>query len=182
MENGALKSNKKGLWVKILIPLFIVVIIAGIWVFKNKQSPKPLPQATEQNLDFALHVYDELDLDKLKSYGVPIIIDFGADSCIPCKQMAPILVELNIELRGKAIIKFVDVWKYQNLAQGYPISVIPTQVFFDAQGKPYIPKSMDAVQLKMYSDKDTNEHIFTTHEGGITKAQLMAILKEMGLK
>lgn len=96
--------------------------------------------------------------------------------------MAPVLKELNEELRGKAIIRFVDVWKYQNFAEGYPISVIPTQVIFDAKGNPYTPKDAKAIELNMYSSKDTNVHIFTTHQGGVTKEQLLAMLKEMGMK
>ncbi|OLN32939.1 Thioredoxin [Desulfosporosinus metallidurans] len=39
------------------------------------------------------------------------MIDFGADSCVPCKEMAPVLKKLNTEMQGKAIVKFVDVWK-----------------------------------------------------------------------
>ena len=81
------------------------------------------------------------------------MIDFGADSCIPCKEMAPVLKELNEELRGKVIIKFVDVWKYQSLAEGYPISVIPTQVFFDKDGKPYTPKDPEAHKCKCILQK-----------------------------
>ncbi len=48
--------------------------------------------------------------------GFPIIIDFGADSCIPCKEMAPVLKKLNEEWQGKVIVKFVDVWKYPDAA------------------------------------------------------------------
>lgn len=110
------------------------------------------------------------------------MIDFGADSCIPCKEMAPVLKELNSELQGKAIIKFVDVWKYQSLAEGYPISLIPTQIFIDAKGKPYIPKDPEAIGVNMYSNNDTKEHQFTTHEGGLTKEQLLNVLEEMGLE
>jgi thioredoxin 1 len=96
--------------------------------------------------------------------------------------MAPVLKELNEELKGKAIIKFVDVWKYQELAQGYPISLIPTQIFIDANGKPFKPKDPQASQMKMYSTKDKGEHVFTAHEGGMTKDQLLSALKEMGMK
>ena len=173
-------ENKRNIIMKIIIPILLVCIIAGIWIFKNSQTAEP--SANENNPDFALHVTEKIDLEKLKSYGVPIIIDFGADSCIPCKEMAPVLKELNEELRGKAIIKFVDVWKYQSFAEGYPISVIPTQVFFDANGKPFSPKDPDAMQMKLYSMRDTNEHIFTVHEGGIKKDQLLAVLKEMGME
>lgn len=177
-DQGAVKS-KKGLVLKIIIPVLLVCIVAGIWVLKNSQKDIT---ADADNSDFALHVTKELDLDKLKSYGLPIIIDFGADSCIPCKEMAPVLKELNAELNGKAIIRFVDVWKYQELAQGYPIQLIPTQIFFDDEGKPYKPENPEAMQMNLYSTKDTNEHVFTTHEGGMTKDQLLTVLKEMGLE
>ncbi|HBY19687.1 MAG: thiol reductase thioredoxin [Clostridiales bacterium GWE2_32_10] len=146
-------------------------------IAKNEQ-----PIALKNNSDFALHVVDQLDIEKLKSYGLPIVIDFGADSCIPCKEMAPVLKELNTELHGKAIIKFVDVWKYQKLADGYPISVIPTQIFFDKEGKPYVPSDPEKMQMLIYSHKVTNEHVFTTHEGGMTKEQLLSALKEMGIE
>ena len=55
--------------------------------------------------------------------------------------MAPILVALHDELRGKAIIRFVDVWKYRDLAEDIPLQVIPTQIFFDADGKPLRPQT-----------------------------------------
>jgi len=164
---------------KILIPIFIVVAIGAIWYFKNSNKT---PIVKEDNPYFALHVTDSLDLEKLKSYGLPIMIDFGADSCIPCTEMAPVLKQLNEELRGKVIIKFVDVWKYQSLAEGYPISVIPTQVFLDKEGKPYTPKDPEASQMQMYSSKDTKEHVFTTHEGGMTKEQILKVFVEMGVK
>ncbi|BAE85931.1 hypothetical protein DSY4142 [Desulfitobacterium hafniense Y51] len=137
----------------------------------------------EGNLDsdFALHVTQELDLEKLKSYGVPIIIDFGADSCIPCKEMAPVLKELNEELQGRAIVKFVDVWKYKKLAKGYPVNLIPTQIFIDAEGKPYQPQAPEAIQMNLYTLRETEEHVFTTHEGSLSKEQLLNILEEMGL-
>jgi len=181
-------KDKKSIIIKIAVPVLVLCVIAGIWVVKNSLKAQPpitnnsSNSSKQINPDFALDVKKEIDLEKLKSYGVPIIIDFGSDSCIPCQEMAPVLEELNEELQGKAIVRFVDVWKYQSLAEGYPISVIPTQVLFDAKGNPYTPKDANAIALKMYSSKDTNEHAFTTHEGGVTKKELLAMLKEMGLK
>lgn len=177
-DENTMKS-KKPMGIKIIIPLVLVCMVFGIWVVKN--SKKEIDSASSESTDFALHATEKIDLEKLKSYGLPIIIDFGADSCIPCKEMAPVLKELNEELQGKAIIKFVDVWKYQDLAEGYPISLIPTQIFIDANGEPYKPKSPEK-QMKPYFLKDTGEHVFTAHEGGMTKEQLLDVLKEMGLK
>ncbi len=179
MKNENIKS-KRNLAIKIIIPVLLVCVVAVIWITKNSQ--KSTDSVSSDNADFALLVTEEIDLEQLKSYGLPIIIDFGADSCIPCKEMAPVLEELNEELQGKAIVRFVDVWKYQELAQNYPISVIPTQILIDSEGNPYTPEDANAIPLNMYSSNDTNEHVFTTHEGGITKEELLSILKEMGLK
>jgi len=176
-QRKSLKLSKN--MARILIPLFIVTAIGAIWYFKNSNK---IPIVKGVNPYFDLQVTGSLDIEKLKSYGLPIMIDFGADSCIPCREMYPVLEELNGELRGKVIIKFVDIWKYESLAAGYPISVIPTQVFFDKDGKPYTPKDPETWQMQIYSSKDTKEHVFTTHEGGMTKAQILAIFKEMGVE
>lgn len=185
--NENIEKSKKGIILKIIIPVLIIIAIAGIWIVKNRNKNEiagtdKSGTVVTDNPDFELHVTENIDLEKLTSYGIPIVIDFGADSCIPCKEMAPVLKELNTELQGKAIIKFVDVWKYQQLAQGYPISLIPTQIFIDAEGNPYTPKDPQAMQMKMYTSRDNGEHIFTAHEGGMTKDQILRVLKEMGLE
>jgi len=174
------KNSKKGLVLKIVIPFLIVIVIAGIWLIKNTGSDTV--KVNDKNQDFALFVTQKLDMEKLKSYGIPIVIDFGADSCIPCKEMAPVLKELNSELKGRAIIRFVDVWKNQSFADGYPVSTIPTQIFFDSEGKPYNPKNPGELALQKFASETTGEHILTAHVGGLTKEQLLTILNEMGLK
>jgi thioredoxin 1 len=67
--------------------------------------------------------------------GMVTLVDLGAGSCIPCKQMAPILEELKKEYAGRAAIIFIDVWQERDLAQRFAISMIPTQIFFDREGK-----------------------------------------------
>jgi thioredoxin 1 len=174
------EKNRKGLIIKILIPVLIVAAVAAIWVVKNNTNESPSAEMGG-DVQFALDVTDTIDLYELKSHGLPILIDFGADECIPCKQMAPVLKELNQELQGKAIILFVDVWKYPSLADGYPISLIPTQILITSDGKPYTPSDALSAGFQMYSSKDNNEHIFTTHEGGLDKETMLAILKGMGM-
>ena len=168
--------DKKKL-VKIIVPVCIVLIIAGIWIFKNTNSDAP---PITGNKDFTLEATN-IDLEVLTSYELPIIIDFGADSCIPCKEMAPVLKTLNVEMQGAAIIKFVDVWKNEDVANDFPIQVIPTQIFINADGTPYVPSDDIKIEFTMYSTKDTNEHVFTIHQGGLTEDQMRRILTDMGV-
>jgi thioredoxin 1 len=67
--------------------------------------------------------------------GMVTLIDLGADSCVPCKMMAPILKKLEKEYNGRAAIIFIDVWKHKDQARRYGIRAIPTQIFFDKDGK-----------------------------------------------
>jgi thioredoxin 1 len=66
---------------------------------------------------------------------LPTLVDLGADKCIPCKKMAPILAELKEEYAGRFEVIFHDVWKNPELAKEYGVRVIPVQVFLDAEGK-----------------------------------------------
>jgi len=63
------------------------------------------------------------------------MVDLGADKCVPCKLMAPILDKLRKEYTEKAAILFIDVWKEPDQAKKYGIRTIPTQIFFDKSGK-----------------------------------------------
>lgn len=66
---------------------------------------------------------------------LPRLVDLGADKCIPCKLMAPILGELEKEYAGQLEVVFIDVWKKRDEGTRYGIQLIPTQIFYDASGK-----------------------------------------------
>lgn len=67
--------------------------------------------------------------------GMVTMVDLGATACIPCKMMAPILAKLEKEYAGRAAIVFLDVWKDPKPAHRFAIRGIPTQIFFDKEGK-----------------------------------------------
>jgi thioredoxin 1 len=91
-----------------------------------------------------------------KPLALPKLVDLGAKSCIPCKMMAPILEDLKKEYKGKLEVVFIDVWENPKAGEEYGIKMIPTQIFYDAQGKElfrhsgYFPKE-DI--LKTFKDK-----------------------------
>ena len=66
---------------------------------------------------------------------LPRLVDLGADKCIPCKQMAPILEDLKTTYAGQLQVDFIDVWKNPEAGGQYGIRVIPSQIFYDAQGQ-----------------------------------------------
>ncbi|MDO9351827.1 MAG: thioredoxin domain-containing protein [Deltaproteobacteria bacterium] len=99
----------------------------------------------------------EDELKKAFAGGKPFLVDFGANSCLPCRQLRPILKEIGKEYAGKAQILVIDVYKYQHLAKEYKIQALPTLVFFDNKGK----------------------EVFR-HPGAMNKDQIVAKLKEIG--
>lgn len=66
---------------------------------------------------------------------LPRLVDVGADKCIPCVKMAPILENLKENFAGRMDVKFVDAWKNRDEAASYGVQMIPTQIFYAADGK-----------------------------------------------
>ncbi|MBW2353388.1 MAG: thioredoxin fold domain-containing protein [Deltaproteobacteria bacterium] len=91
--------------------------------------------------------------------GMVTMVDLGANQCIPCKMMAPIIEKLEKNYRGKAAIVFIDVWKDKEPAKRFGIRAIPTQIFFDKEGK------------EVYR-----------HTGFMGEADIVGQLKKMGVR
>ena len=60
----------------------------------------------------------------------PVLVDFYATWCGPCKAMAPVIEELGKELDGKARVLKVDVDKNQTVANQYRVQAVPTLIIF----------------------------------------------------
>lgn len=163
---------------QIVVPALVLIIIALLWWMKNSQR-RPVADDYWSSLEITT-----VDLEEIKSKGLPVMINFTSDSCIYCREMAPALAEIYGEMRGKAVIHSVNVWKYPGAIRDMPVQAVPTQIFFAANGEPYQPSAQLAEEIPFlfYKKKDTGEHVFTVHEGGLTADQMRAILSDMGVR
>ncbi len=89
---------------------------------------------------------------------LPRLVDLGAGKCIPCKQMKPILAELTKEYAGQFEVVFIDVWENRGAGEPYGLRMIPTQIFFAADGKE-----------------------LARHEGFMAKKDILAKWREVGV-
>jgi thioredoxin 1 len=105
---------------KMIIVIALIAMVAGAVALKKNTPPAGTTTAASSPAATAK---------------LPKLVDLGADKCIPCKMMAPILEELKKEYAGKLNIEFIDVWKNPDAGKAFGIEMIPTQIFFDAEGK-----------------------------------------------
>jgi len=90
---------------------------------------------------------------------LPRLVDLGAGKCIPCKQMKPILDDLARNYTDQFAVVFIDVWENREEGGKYGIRMIPTQIFYGADGKE-----------------------LARHEGFMAKKDILAKWKELGVE
>lgn len=117
---------------KIVVVLALIAAV-GIMIAVKQQRKTPVPAPAAATAESATS--QTAPAAPAASEKLPRLVDLGADKCIPCKMMAPILEELKETYTGKLDVVFIDVWKNPDAATGYGIKVIPTQIFYDAAGK-----------------------------------------------
>lgn len=126
---------------RILIALVVIGLGAALY-FNRPASEAPAEEAGQ-----------------IVNNDLPKLVDLGADKCVPCKMMAPILEEMKVEFAGTFSVEFIDVWKFPDAAVPYNIKVIPTQIFFSSTG----------------------EELFR-HEGFFSREDILAKWDELGVE
>jgi thioredoxin 1 len=79
-------------------------------------------------------VNDEGFASEVVSAEVPVVVDFWATRCGPCRALEPLVEELAAQYRGRIAFRKLDVDENQETAQQYGVRSIPTLLFFK-QGK-----------------------------------------------
>lgn len=140
--------------VKIVIIVALIISVGAVIILKQDRS---LP------IDYSGTGLQPSEVSSQSGHApsekpLPHLLDLGAGKCIPCKLMAPILEELKRQFAGTMQVEFLDVHKNPDLITKYSVSIIPTQIFFDASGK----------------------ELFR-HEGFMSKEDILAKWKELGV-
>ena len=119
----------------------VVVAAAAILLLKQGKTAEPAGEAPAP-----------------QGKALPRLVDLGAGKCIPCKMMKTILDDLTANYAGTFKTECVDVWENEAEGKKYGVKMIPTQIFFDADGK----------------------ELFR-HEGFFSKEDILAKWKEFGV-
>lgn len=113
---------------KILIVSALAIVVAGAVALKQRTAPAPSPPTS------AAGPAEGAPAPTVPQK-LPRLVDLGASKCIPCKMMKPILDELKRDYADRFITEFIDVWENPDAGKHYQIELIPTQIFYDAEGK-----------------------------------------------
>ena len=122
---------------KLITLLHILFVLFAINCATQAQKPIKLSKA-----DFLKKVHNyETSPEAWKYLGdKPCIIDFYADWCGSCRNIAPILEELAAEYKGEIYIYKVDTDKEKELAIAFGIQSLPTLLFVPLNGDPQMAK------------------------------------------
>lgn len=112
----------------IIIGMLIAIGIAFVLIISCSN------QASEESNTKAVDRQSQTVDKSQQATKLPLLVDLGKGTCIPCKKMKPILDELKSEYEGRAIVKVIDLRYESKAAKEYGIRLIPTQIFYDAEG------------------------------------------------
>jgi thioredoxin 1 len=105
-------------------------LFTGVIGCQSKEPAKITPGMPQPNaVDFA-----SMTLPKALTNGNPTLAEFGRGTCIPCKEMKPVLENLAAEYQNRLNVSIVSVDDYRELTNYYRIMAIPTQIGFDSNG------------------------------------------------
>jgi len=74
-------------------------------------------------------------VEAAQAKGLPVFVDVGRTSCVPCQLMVPVLAELTKKYKGRVEVVFVHMDEERDYSRELGVTMIPTQIYFDKDGK-----------------------------------------------
>jgi len=145
---------------KVVLVVALAAAIVAVVVLKERNKEIGHPATDDTTAKAAVPADEAVGAHHTTkpSKALPRLLDLGADKCIPCKEMMPLLAELKTEYADRLQVDFIDVWKNPATGKEYDVKVIPTQIFYDASGQERF-----------------------RHVGFISKKEILAKWKELGV-
>jgi len=112
----------------------LVVIVFALAAAAGAISYVLMERATVPTPDVK-HVAEVNEVQKALRLGKPAVVEFGANACASCRDMKPILEALQREHGERISVLDIDILRTRDYISRYKIQLMPTQVFFDAQGR-----------------------------------------------
>lgn len=182
--------------ISIILILVVVCILFGIYTYKNKNN-----QSTDNNRisseaqdgsksnsssnevgnsNNSIETDKPIDYDGIVKEGKPLILIFGSEDCIACRQLKPVMEKLSDKYEGKIYIKYVDIVKHPDFYDNYRFQYIPSLIFFKNDGTPYIPSKeyVDEYSFEIAKD-DSGNAKYTLHQGALPQEILENIIQEL---
>jgi thioredoxin len=103
------------------IELFVLFGLIGILAFWGCGSAAGIDEA----------------LAKAKKEGKMVVLELGSVGCIPCEQMKPVMEKLRTAYQEKLEVIFIDIRKDRENGRRFGVTMIPTQVFLDKNGREF---------------------------------------------
>jgi thioredoxin 1 len=132
---------------RVLIVCLLAMAVTAILIVKSRSAPPSARDAGTAKMP-----------TRSQAAAQPRLVDLGAGTCIPCKMMEPVLEELRVEYADLFTVELIDVSENPAAGGAYGLRVIPTQIFYDADGR----------------------ELFR-HEGFYTKEDILAKWREFGV-
>jgi thioredoxin 1 len=120
---------------KLVIVTALAVVVVGAVALKKGKAPTETNSAPPSIAASGPAEASATKAAPVATAKLPRMVDLGAGKCIPCKMMKPILDDLKANYADRFKTEFIDVWENPDAGKPYGIEMIPTQIFFDADGK-----------------------------------------------
>ena len=117
----------KSVKIQLLLTLLLILLLIPIGCAKTSDS---IAQTVQSGANLT-----SITLPQALANGKPTLAEFGRGTCIPCKEMKPILENLAVEYKDRLNVLIISVDLYRDITSYYKVMAIPTQICFDSNGK-----------------------------------------------